>query len=148
MRIAVVGSGYVGLVAGACFADLGHEVILVDNDSQKVAALEAGGVPIHERFLPELLERHRGNRLTFSGNLAAAVRASSAIFIAVGERPTGGFKPRVLSAAVRDGKFVVEYMDGKPSPETFVTQALTRPWVIAIVAKTSLPVVMHAQSAR
>lgn len=87
MRIAVVGSGYVGLVAGACFADLGHEVILVDNDSQKVAALEAGGVPIHERFLPELLERHRGNRLTFSGNLAAAVRASSAIFIAVGTPP-------------------------------------------------------------
>jgi UDPglucose 6-dehydrogenase len=87
MRIAVVGSGYVGLVAGACFADLGHEVVLVDNDSQKVAALEAGGVPIHERFLPELLERHRGSRLTFSGNLAAAVRASSAIFIAVGTPP-------------------------------------------------------------
>jgi UDPglucose 6-dehydrogenase len=87
MRIAVVGSGYVGLVAGACFADLGHEVVLVDNDSQKVAALEAGGVPIHERFLPELLERHRGTRLTFSGNLAAAVRASSAIFIAVGTPP-------------------------------------------------------------
>ena len=60
MRITVVGSGYVGLVAGACFADLGHDVILVDNDRQKVAALQAGEVPIHETFLPELLERHRG----------------------------------------------------------------------------------------
>ena len=56
MRIAVVGSGYVGLVAGACFADLGHDVILVDNDERKLAALKNGEVPIHEKFLPELLE--------------------------------------------------------------------------------------------
>ena len=74
MRIAVVGSGYVGLVAGACFADIGHDVILVDNDQQKLAALNNGQVPIHEKFLPELLSRHRGHRLTFSGDLKAAVR--------------------------------------------------------------------------
>ncbi len=74
MRIAVVGSGYVGLVAGACFADLGHDVILVDNDQQKLAALRNGQVPIHEKFLPELLTRHRGNRLTFSDDLKEAVR--------------------------------------------------------------------------
>ena len=60
MRIAVVGSGYVGLVAGACFADLGHDVILVDNDERKLSALKNGQVPIHENFLPELLSRHRG----------------------------------------------------------------------------------------
>ena len=53
MRIAVVGSGYVGLVAGTCFADLGHDVILVDNDERKLAALKDGQVPIHENFLPE-----------------------------------------------------------------------------------------------
>jgi UDPglucose 6-dehydrogenase len=88
MHIAVVGSGYVGLVAGACFADLGHDVILVDNDEQKLAALQQGKVPIHEKFLPELLERHRGQRLTFSGDLHAAVLASDAIFIAVGTPPT------------------------------------------------------------
>ncbi|HXY03124.1 MAG TPA: UDP-glucose/GDP-mannose dehydrogenase family protein [Terriglobales bacterium] len=88
MQIAVVGSGYVGLVAGACLADLGHEVILVDNDEQKVAALKRGEVPIHEKFLPELLERHRGQRLTFSEDLHAAVLASDAIFIAVGTPPT------------------------------------------------------------
>jgi UDPglucose 6-dehydrogenase len=88
MRIAVVGSGYVGLVAGACFADLGHEVILVDNDQAKLAALRRGEVPIHEKFLPELLNRHRGERLTFSDNLKEAARLSSAIFVAVGTPPT------------------------------------------------------------
>jgi UDPglucose 6-dehydrogenase len=88
MHIAVVGSGYVGLVAGACFADLGHEVILVDNDHQKLAALQSGQVPIHEKFLPELLERHRGQRLTFSDDLHSAVAASDAIFIAVGTPST------------------------------------------------------------
>jgi UDPglucose 6-dehydrogenase len=88
MRIGVVGSGYVGLVAGACFADLGHDVVLVDNDEQKLSALKNGQVPIHEKFLPELLNRHRGNRLTFSDNLHDAVRASAVIFIAVGTPPT------------------------------------------------------------
>src|SRR5579863_5409647 len=88
MRIAVVGSGYVGLVAGACFADLGHDVILVDNDERKLAALKNGQVPIHEKFLPELLNRHRGQRLTFSNNLQEAVRLSAAIFVAVGTPPT------------------------------------------------------------
>ena len=88
MRIAVVGSGYVGLVAGACFADLGHDVILVDNDEPKLAALKKGQVPIHEKFLPELLGRHRGQRLTLSDDLREAVRASSIIFIAVGTPPT------------------------------------------------------------
>jgi UDPglucose 6-dehydrogenase len=88
MRIAVVGSGYVGLVAGACFADLGHDVILVDNDQQKLAALRDGQVPIHEKFLPELLSRHRGHRLTFSDNLKEAARLSAVIFVAVGTPPT------------------------------------------------------------
>ena len=88
MRIAVVGSGYVGLVTGACFADLGHEVLLVDNDEQKLAALRNGEVPIHEQFLPELLERHRGERIKFSGDLQAATRTSDVVFIAVGTPAT------------------------------------------------------------
>ncbi len=67
MRIAVVGSGYVGLVAGACFADMGHDVILVDNDQPKLAALKNGQVPIHEKFLPELLQRHRGHEVAVLG---------------------------------------------------------------------------------
>ena len=55
MRITVIGSGYVGLVAGACFAEIGHDVVLVDNDIQKCSALIAGECPIHELHLPELL---------------------------------------------------------------------------------------------
>jgi UDPglucose 6-dehydrogenase len=87
MRIAVVGSGYVGLVAGACFAELGHQVVLVDNDERKLAELQRGECPIHEKFLPELLERHRGKSLDFTGDLAEAVRRSQLIFIAVGTPP-------------------------------------------------------------
>jgi UDPglucose 6-dehydrogenase len=87
MKIAVVGSGYVGLVAGACFAELGHSIILVDNDERKVSALQRGECPIHEEFLPELLERHRGHRLTFTSDLPEAVRRSDIIFIAVGTPP-------------------------------------------------------------
>src|SRR5258708_12285283 len=87
MEIGVVGSGYVGLVAGACFAELGHNVTLVDNDQQKLAALRRGECPIHEKFLPELLERHRGAKLSFTDDLHSAVRRSQAIFIAVGTPP-------------------------------------------------------------
>ncbi|MFZ1917448.1 MAG: UDP-glucose/GDP-mannose dehydrogenase family protein [Terriglobales bacterium] len=117
MRITVVGSGYVGLVTGACFADLGHEVVLVDNDEKKLEALRTGTVPIHERFLPELIERHRGGRIKFSGDLQAATRASEAIFIAVGTPPTESGDAdmsyvesvaREISGAVDSYKVVVE----------------------------------------
>jgi UDPglucose 6-dehydrogenase len=117
MQIAVVGSGYVGLVAGACFADLGHQVILVDNDQKKLEALRSGQVPIHENFLPELLARHRGKRLTFSDDLMAAVRSSEAIFIAVGTPPTEQGEAdlsyvesvaRAISGAINGYKVIVE----------------------------------------
>jgi UDPglucose 6-dehydrogenase len=84
MRIAVIGSGYVGLVSAACFAEIGHEVISVDNDTNKIAALERGEIPIHERDLPELVNRHRGYRLRFSSSLKEAVHDADAIFITVG----------------------------------------------------------------
>src|SRR5277367_2069749 len=84
MRIAVVGSGYVGLVSAACFAEIGHEVISVDNDNAKIEALKRGEVPIHEQFLPELLRRHNGRRLQFSTSVADAVEQSDAVFITVG----------------------------------------------------------------
>jgi UDPglucose 6-dehydrogenase len=74
-------------VAGACFAELGHQVLLVDNDERKLAELQLGECPIHEKFLPELLERHRGKRLDFTGDLADSVRRSELIFIAVGTPP-------------------------------------------------------------
>ncbi|AFL87979.1 nucleotide sugar dehydrogenase [Terriglobus roseus DSM 18391] len=84
VRITVVGSGYVGLVAAACFAEIGHDVICVDNDQSKIDALKGGACLIHEEFLPELLDRHRNGRLQFSANLAEATAGSDAIFIAVG----------------------------------------------------------------
>jgi UDPglucose 6-dehydrogenase len=87
MKIGVVGSGYVGLVAGACFAELGHDVVLVDNDERKLAALTRGVCPIHEKFLPELLARHRGRRLDFTGDLEVCVRHGQIVFIAVGTPP-------------------------------------------------------------
>jgi len=84
MRIAVIGSGYVGLVSAACFAEIGHDVISVDNDHDKIATLERGDVPIHEQFLPELIKRHHRKRLRFSTNITEAVRESEAVFITVG----------------------------------------------------------------
>ena len=87
VKIAVIGSGYVGLVAAACFAELGHDVICADNDPRKIAALERGESLIHERFLPELLTRHRGQRLRFTASISEAVRASEVVFIAVGTPP-------------------------------------------------------------
>ena len=76
-----------GLVAGACFAEIGHDVILVDNDLRKLAELRKGHVPIHEESLPELISAHSGKRLSFTDDLPAAVSASKAIFIAVGTPP-------------------------------------------------------------
>ncbi len=84
IKIAVVGSGYVGLVAAVCFAEMGHDVICVDNDERKVAALQAGDSLIHERYLPELLEKYRNNKVRFMTDLAEATRECEAIFIAVG----------------------------------------------------------------
>lgn len=88
MRIAVVGSGYVGLVSAACFAELGHDVVCIDNDQEKLAVLRNGGVPIHENLLPELLQRHAGHRLTFTDSLVDGVRDASAVFITVGTPPS------------------------------------------------------------
>src|SRR5580658_3303781 len=84
MRIAVIGSGYVGLVSAACFAEVGHDVISVDNDRPKIAALERGEVPIYEDLLPQLLKRHSGARLEFSTSVTDAVKASDVVFITVG----------------------------------------------------------------
>jgi len=84
IKIAVVGSGYVGLVAAMCFAEMGHEVICVDNDERKVEALRSGDTLIHENHLPELLERYRNKQVRFMTDLAEATHESAAIFIAVG----------------------------------------------------------------
>src|SRR5512135_1152128 len=85
MNLAVVGSGYVGLVAGTCFAESGNEVVCVDIDAKKIAALNAGNVPIYEPGLEEMVRRNAAEqRLSFTTDLAEAVKRSPIIFIAVG----------------------------------------------------------------
>ena len=88
MKIAVVGTGYVGLVAGACLAESGSDVVCVDRDEAKVRSLRRGKVPFYEPGLEELVKRNRHERrLTFTSTLPKAVRDSSIIFIAVGTPP-------------------------------------------------------------
>src|SRR6266576_4918189 len=139
MKIAVVGSGYVGLVAGGCFADLGQGGILVDNEQKKLAALNAGQVPIHENFLPELLQRHRGRRLSFSDNLQQAVRASAVIFIAVGTPPTEQGDAdlsyiesvaRSISGAINGYKVIVEKS---------TVPVYTSDWIRKIILRNAAP---------
>ncbi len=136
MRIAVVGSGYVGLVAGACFADLGHDVIVVDNDERKLQALKNGQVPIHEKFLPELLSRHRGQRLTFSDDLQGAVRASCAIFVAVGTPPTerGDADLSYVESVAREISGAIEN-DYKVIVEKSTVPVYTSEWVRKVILR-------------
>ncbi|HEX8528205.1 UDP-glucose dehydrogenase family protein [Allosphingosinicella sp.] len=85
MHIAIIGTGYVGLVSGACFSDFGHDVVCADKDGAKIDALRQGSVPIYEPGLEDLVRRNLGGRrLTFTTDVAAAVRGAEAIFIAVG----------------------------------------------------------------
>ncbi len=85
MRVAMIGTGYVGLVSGACFADFGHDVVCVDKDNAKIAALKRGEIPIFEPGLSDLVASNvRGGRLTFTTELGGAVKDADAVFIAVG----------------------------------------------------------------
>jgi len=85
MRVAMIGTGYVGLVSGACFADFGHVVTCIDKDAGKIERLKAGGIPIYEPGLDKLVaDNVRAGRLFFSTEAADAVRAADAVFIAVG----------------------------------------------------------------
>ena len=87
MRVAVFGAGYVGLVTGTCFAELGHDVVVRDVVESKIEALRAGHVPIHEPGLEGLLERN-GERLSFTTDVAEAVDGAEVVYIAVGTPPT------------------------------------------------------------
>ena len=85
MRIAMIGTGYVGLVSGACFADFGHQVTCVDKDAKKIAALERGEIPIFEPGLDMLVANNiKATRLDFATDLSVPVAEADAVFIAVG----------------------------------------------------------------
>ncbi len=116
MNIAVIGTGYVGLVAGTCFAELGHDVICVDIDKEKIKILNEGKVPIYEPGLEELIAKNKG-KIVFTTDFDDAVRKSTVVFIAVGTPPkaSGGADlsfvenvARGIAAAAKKPKIVVE----------------------------------------
>jgi len=104
LKIAIVGTGYVGLVAGACFADAGSDVVCVDVDREKIERLEAGHVPFFEPGLEDLVKRNCPARLRFSSDLAAAMEGRSIVFVAVGTPPSedGSADLSHVLAAARD----------------------------------------------
>ena len=112
MRLAVMGTGYVGLVAGVCFAESGNDVVCVDKDDKKVRALKAGKMPIYEPGLEELLHRNVGEkRLTFTTNLPQAVKDAEVIFIAVGT-PQGEDGSADLDAVLGVARQIGRAMNG------------------------------------
>lgn len=84
MKLSVIGSGYVGTVAGACLAEMGHDVCLIDRDEERIRSLQRFQVPFYEQLLPELIRKHAGHRLYFSTDFSGPVRDSAAVFVAVG----------------------------------------------------------------
>jgi UDPglucose 6-dehydrogenase len=105
MDLAIIGSGYVGLVTGACFADVGHNVICVDNDAQKIKQLQAGEVPIYEPGLEEIIHRNvSAHRLRFTGSIEEGVKNSQIVFIAVPtpQQPDGDVDLSFLEKVARE----------------------------------------------
>lgn len=131
MRVSVIGSGYVGLVTAVCFAELGHDVTLYDNDPAKQKALRQGLSPIHESYVPELLKRHLGAKLVISDALAESVAQSDAIFVAVGTPPTVNGEAdlsyvesvaREIATNIKDYKIVV----GKSTVPVYTSEWVRR----------------------
>src|SRR5258708_1032788 len=118
MKVAIIGTGYVGLVTGTCFAEVGHRVICVDNDAAKVKVLQEGGIPIYEPGLEELVKKNvAAGRLSFTNSTAEGVEESDVVFIAVPTPPLSdgavdlSFIERVareIAAAMSEYKIVVD----------------------------------------
>ena len=113
MRVTMIGTGYVGLVSGACFADFGHEVVCVDKDEAKIEKLEAGVMPIYEPGLEALVaENVKAGRLSFSRDLAASVPNADAVFIAVGTPSRRGDGFADLSYVYNASEEIARVLDG------------------------------------
>ncbi len=115
MRIAMIGTGYVGLVSGVCFSDFGHDVVCVDKDASKIGRLEKGEVPIYEPGLDTLLARNvAAGRLSFTQDLKAAITGAEAVFIAVGTPTRRGDGHAdltyVMAAAEEIAKAATDYL--------------------------------------
>src|SRR6187401_1862764 len=113
MRVAMIGTGYVGLVSGACFADFGHEVVCVDKDKEKIAALTRGEVPIYEPGLIDVVAINaRAGRLKFTTELSGAVAEADAVFIAVGTPSRRGDGFADLSFVYDAAREIARALDG------------------------------------
>ena len=113
MRIAMIGSGYVGLVSGACFSEFGHDVVCVDQDGAKIERLAAGEIPIFEPRLEELVAGNvKAGRLSFTTDLEGAVKAAEGVFIAVGTPSRRGDGHADLSYVYAAAKEVAAALDG------------------------------------
>ena len=113
MNITMIGSGYVGLVSGACFADFGHNVICVDADAGKIARLKSGEIPIYEPGLDELVANNvEQNRLSFTTELEASVRSADAVFIAVGTPSRRGDGHADLSFVYAAAQTIASALEG------------------------------------
>src|SRR5262249_42881932 len=113
MRVAMIGTGYVGLVSGACFADFGHHVICVDKDSAKIAALNRGEIPIFEPGLDDVIAKNvRENRLCCTTEVAGPVRDADAVFVAVGTPSRRGDGHADLSYVYAAAREIAAALDG------------------------------------
>ena len=121
MKITMIGTGYVGLVSGACFADFGHDVVCVDKVAEKIQAIESGRMPIFEPGLDQLVANNASaGRLTFTTDLAAGVKGADAIFIAVGTPSRRGDGHADLSYVYAAAREIAESLDG---PTVIVTKS-------------------------
>ncbi|MCC7267087.1 MAG: UDP-glucose/GDP-mannose dehydrogenase family protein [Caulobacteraceae bacterium] len=113
MRVAMIGAGYVGLVSGACFADFGHTVTCIDKEAAKIERLRAGGIPIYEPGLEDLVAKNvREGRLFFDTDAAEAIRAADAVFIAVGTPSRRGDGHADLSYVHAAAREIAGLIDG------------------------------------
>lgn len=113
MRVAMIGSGYVGLVSGACFADFGHDVVCVDKDPGKIERLKANVMPIYEPGLDDLVESNvKAGRLSFTTDLAEGLKGAQAVFIAVGTPSRRGDGHADLSYVYAAAKEIAENLEG------------------------------------
>ena len=113
MRVVMVGTGYVGLVSGVCFADFGHDVICVDKDPKKIATLNSGGIPIYEPGLEDLVAKNvKAERLHFTTDLKAAMKGADAVFIAVGTPSRRGDGYADLSYVYAATEEIAQYIEG------------------------------------
>src|SRR5258707_5863272 len=120
MKLTIIGTGYVGLVTGTCFAEVGHQVICVDNDIAKVKTLQAGGMPIYEPGLEELVKKNvAAGRLQFTSSTREGVEKSDVIFIAVPTPPLADGSvdlrfiegvARVIDASLTSYQIIVDKM--------------------------------------